>query len=82
VGVIFDLLPLFATAVISFACGYGIREWMARRRRATAREKFYRDHPDLRRLRGIQHFAGFCAVSGVESGGEGGIVRLQCSRPQ
>ena len=30
------LLPL-----IGFACGYGVREWISRRRRAAAREKFY-----------------------------------------
>jgi type II secretory pathway pseudopilin PulG len=27
--------------VISFACGYGLRAWISRRRRAAAREKFH-----------------------------------------
>ena len=32
-GFILQLLPLFAVVVISFACGYGVRELMSRRRR-------------------------------------------------
>ena len=28
--------------LIGFACGYGVREWISRRRRAAAREKFYK----------------------------------------
>jgi hypothetical protein len=32
------LVPLFALA-ISFACGYGVREWISRRRRREARKK-------------------------------------------
>ena len=51
-GFILELLPIFAVAAIGFACGYGIREWMARRRRAAAREKFHQEHPELRRLYG------------------------------
>jgi hypothetical protein len=38
--------------VLLFACGYGVRELMARRRRAASRAKFYKDNPELRRLRG------------------------------
>ena len=53
VGFILQLFPLFAMVGISFACGYGIREWIARRQRAAARQKFYDEHPDLRQLRGL-----------------------------
>jgi hypothetical protein len=53
VGIISELLPLFAIVLISFACGYGLREWIARRRRAAAREKFYQENPDLRLLKGL-----------------------------
>jgi hypothetical protein len=38
------LLPL----VIGFACGYGVREWISRRRRAAARKKYYERHPEGR----------------------------------
>jgi hypothetical protein len=41
------LLPLLATVFISFACGYAVRELIARRRRAAARKKFYQEHPEL-----------------------------------
>jgi len=34
--------------LISFACGYGIREWKSRRRHAAAREEYYRKHPEER----------------------------------
>jgi hypothetical protein len=43
------LLPLLFLLFISFACGYGVRELIARRRRAAAREKFYQEHPEMRR---------------------------------
>jgi hypothetical protein len=38
--IILPLLPL----VFSFACGYGLREFISRRRRAAAREEFFRRH--------------------------------------
>jgi hypothetical protein len=34
--------------VIGFACGYGVRELISRRRRASIREEFYRNHPEER----------------------------------
>jgi len=36
-----------------FSGGYGVREYIARRRRAAARKRFYDEHPDLRELRGL-----------------------------
>ena len=39
------LLPFLASLLIGFACGYAVRELIARRRRAAAREKFYRENP-------------------------------------
>ena len=46
------LLLLLIIVFVSFACGYGVREFIARRRRAAARKKFYDEHPDLRQLSG------------------------------
>ena len=43
------LFPLVLLWIIGFASGYEVREVMARHRRAVAREKFYREHPELRR---------------------------------
>ena len=40
------ILPL----LISFACGYGVRELISRLRRAAAREKYYQAHPEERSL--------------------------------
>jgi len=34
--------------LISFACGYGVRELISRRRRVSAREKFRERHPEER----------------------------------
>jgi hypothetical protein len=48
VGFILGLLPIFALVAIGFASGYGLREWMARRRRAAAREKFHQENPEWR----------------------------------
>jgi hypothetical protein len=36
----FELILVLLPLVISFACGYGLRAWISRRRRAAAREKF------------------------------------------
>lgn len=44
---------LEAAALLHEACGYGVREYIARRRNAAARKKFYDEHPDLRHLRGL-----------------------------
>ena len=37
--IMFELILVLL--VISFACGYGLRAWISRRRRAAAREKFH-----------------------------------------
>ena len=42
------LLALLAVVLISFACGYGVREVISRRRRAIERERYYRRHPEGR----------------------------------
>ena len=39
-------LPLLLVILISFACGYGVRELISRRRRAVIREEYYRNHPE------------------------------------
>jgi hypothetical protein len=39
-----DVIIMFQVVLgvlIGFACGYGVREWVSRRRRAAAREKFH-----------------------------------------
>jgi len=33
--------------VITFACGYAVRDWISRRRHAAERELFYKKHPEL-----------------------------------
>jgi hypothetical protein len=52
-GMLLALLLVLLLFFVGFGCGYGVREWIARRRRAVARMKFYKDNPDLRRLRGL-----------------------------
>jgi hypothetical protein len=47
------LLPIVILWLVGFACGHGVREYIARRRHAAAREKFYQEHPELHRLRGL-----------------------------
>ena len=42
------LLPFLFVILISFACGYGVRELISRRRRAAIREEYYRNHPEER----------------------------------
>jgi hypothetical protein len=42
--IIFLLFPLG----IGFAAGYGTRAWISRRRRAVAREEYYKKHPEKR----------------------------------
>ena len=49
---IIELAPLLALLAVAFGCGYGVREYIARRRNTAARKKFYEEHPDLRQLRG------------------------------
>ena len=39
--IMFELILVLLPLVISFACGYGLRAWISRRRRAAAREKFH-----------------------------------------
>jgi hypothetical protein len=52
-GMIFAPLPQLVLVVFGFASGYGVREWSARRRRAAAREKYYKENPEMRRLLGV-----------------------------
>jgi hypothetical protein len=52
---IFALLPQLVLVVFGFASGYGVREWIARRRRAAAREKYYKENPEIRRLLGVRN---------------------------
>jgi len=47
------LLLVLLLFIVGFACGYGVRELIARRRRVAARKKFYKDNPEIRRLRGL-----------------------------
>ena len=41
------LLPLVFLLFIGFVCGYGVRELIARRRRATARKIFHEKYPEF-----------------------------------
>ena len=50
---IVQIAPLSILFAVAFVCGYGNREYIARRKRAAARKKFYDEHPDLRQLRGL-----------------------------
>jgi hypothetical protein len=45
--------PLLLLLAVAFGSGYGIREYIARRRRAAARKKFYDEHAELRQPRGF-----------------------------
>jgi hypothetical protein len=53
VHLIVQIAPLFVLLATAFGCGYGVREYIARRKRAAARKKFYDENPDLRQLRGL-----------------------------
>jgi len=44
-----DLLPLLLVIVVSFGCGYGVREWISRRRGAAERAKYHERHPEERK---------------------------------
>jgi hypothetical protein len=35
-------------AISCFGCGYAVRDFQSRRRRAAERERFYLQHPELR----------------------------------
>ena len=39
------ILVIMFLLVISFACGYGLRDWISRRRRQEVRKKFYERYP-------------------------------------
>ena len=45
-----DFIELLLVIGTSFACGYAVREWISRRRRAAEREKFLQRHPEARDL--------------------------------
>ena len=47
-GMILDLLPLLILLLFGFACGYGVRELMSRRRRAAVLERYYQKYPEER----------------------------------
>ena len=75
------LLSILLLFFVGFACGYGVRELIARRRRATARAKFYEDNPELRRLRGREASATqrrFCYCWS----GNGVAIRLRHGKPR
>jgi hypothetical protein len=42
------ILFLMILPGISFAAGYGVREWISRCRRAIARERYFERHPEAR----------------------------------
>jgi hypothetical protein len=44
---IFDLLPVMSVLLVGFACGYAVREYISRRRRAANRKRFYEEHPEF-----------------------------------
>jgi hypothetical protein len=46
--IILSLFPLLFVILVSFACGYGVRELISRRRHAADREKYYQKHPEER----------------------------------
>jgi peptidoglycan/LPS O-acetylase OafA/YrhL len=48
--VMFQLALVLLPLLISFACGYGVREWISRRHRAAAREEYYARHLEKRCL--------------------------------
>jgi hypothetical protein len=39
------MLVIMFLLAISFACGYGLRDWISRRRRKEVRKKFYERYP-------------------------------------
>ena len=47
-GLILQILPTLSVMGIVFTCGWALRNWQLRRRRAVEREKFYPRHPELR----------------------------------
>jgi hypothetical protein len=40
------VLALLLPLLIGFACGYGVREFISRHRRAAEREKYRQKHPE------------------------------------
>jgi hypothetical protein len=41
------MLELILVISVSFACGYGVRDRMSRRRRKEARKRYYERHPTI-----------------------------------
>jgi len=39
------ILVILSPLAVSFACGYGTRDWISRRRRKGVRKKFYKRYP-------------------------------------
>ena len=44
-----QIAPLLVLLVVAFGCGYGVREYIARRRRAAVRKIFHENIPSLGR---------------------------------
>ena len=44
-GVLFRVVLAWLPLIVSFVCGYGLRDLISRRRRAAARREFFRKHP-------------------------------------
>jgi len=43
----FNLILVMFPLAVSFACGYGVRDWMSRRRRKEARKRYDERHPTI-----------------------------------
>jgi hypothetical protein len=41
------MLELIIMISVSFACGYGVRDWISRRRRKEARKRYYERHSTI-----------------------------------
>jgi hypothetical protein len=47
VEIIFALLPALSVLAVGFVLGYGVREYLSRRRRTAIRRKFHEEHPEF-----------------------------------
>jgi hypothetical protein len=47
VQLIIQIAPMLILLVVAFGCGYGAREFIARRRRAAARKTFHEKYPEF-----------------------------------
>ena len=44
---IIQIAPLLVLLVVAFGCGYGLRDYISRRRHVIARKKFLEEHPEF-----------------------------------